>query len=1288
MARSQITDMAAWPSLSLEGNLIAPAMVARIDRREADEQGERDYGVRKGLTVREEIALAFRVGQAHFDAFARIEAPSMEATRRFMGDFLTEAFGFGDLAADTSGVVAWIAGNRVPVVVVPPSEALDRRSQTLSIDRARSPALALQDYLNEHDEALWGLATNGTTLRLMRDNASLTRPAHIEADLAQIFDTEDAASFAALWLIVHRSRFGVLGAPATDCALEGWRDTGAREGEAARDRLAGQVEIALRALGSGFLEANPGLAAQLRSGDLPLTDWFNELLRLVYRLIFLMVAEDRNLLHPTNARREARQLYLDGYSLAALRAQCVRRASWDRHHDRYEGMKIVFQALEDGEAALALPALGGLFDAAQLPHLASARLRNDAFMEAVYRLSWLADRNGRVPVNWRAMETEELGSVYEALLELQPQLADGGRELVFASSVSEQKGNQRKTTASYYTPDSLVQGLLDAALDPVLDRTEAEAEDPAKALLGLTVLDPACGSGHFLLAAARRIATRLARIRAEGTPSLADYRHALRDAVRNCIHGIDRNPMAVELTQVALWIETVDPGLPLGFLDAQIRCGDALLGLLDLSVLEQGIPDAAYKSIADDDKAVARHYARKNKTEKSERVHMEEGLQFGRQRDLVRDISAMRAMPEETLNQIGAKSTRLKELTQDGTDSWALATACDLYVAAFLTPKIVPATTAGPDGLPRRGTETIPTSGTLWEFLRGREPFGPLTDAVADLASYYRLFHWPIAFADVMARGGFDLVLGNPPWETMSPDQKEFFSVHEPEVRFMAPADQKAAVDRLLENSQIAARWENYCRDLYAAVHFMKSSGRYRLFAAGNLGKGDFNLYRMFVETALAATREECVAAQFVPEGLYNGANATAIREELFKNFRVAKLAGFENTKGIWFQSIDTRTKFCLYVAWKGGNTDRFDAAFRVNSKERLQEFSAGRRLTIPVDLVAQFSPNAKAVMEFSAQEEIDICTRMYARYPKFGAKIDGQPYRHYMAEVHMGNDRVLFSDGDDGLPVFEGRMVNAYDYQAKGYVSGRGRSAVWSNLSFGLPSKRIQPQWRILTEEIPDKLRGRIDRYRIGFCDVASPTNSRGLIAALIPPHCICGDKVPTITLGHNPLHALLWLGVANSLVMDFVVRKKVSLKMSYTIMDSLPFPRDFERTPAAMEIARRVCTLCAVGPEMADFHDQAVDVGILASHDELIEDPESRVECAAEIDVLVARGVYGLTKREMLYILDPANILGEDCGIETFKALRNREIREFGEFRTQRLILDAWDRMEASGEFKELGL
>jgi len=1288
MARKTVTDLSAWPSLTLEGNLIAPAMVAGLAAPKDDEDTRQSYRIRKGLTIRDEISTAFRVGQSHFDSFRKTTNPSAEATRRFTREFLAETLGFDDLAPH-EGAVCLLAGGRVPIVVIPPAEEkLDRKSPTLSTDRSRSAAFALQDYLNDHDDALWGIATNGTVLRLMRDNASLTRPAYIEADLAQIFTNEDAASFAVLWLLCHRTRFGLAGAPATDCALERWRDAGAKEGEAARDRLAGQVQLALKLLGSGFLEANPDLSKRLQSGDIPLTGWFNELLRLVYRLIFLMVAEDRNLLHPPKAPAAPRKLYAEGYSLSALRAACTRAATWDRHHDRYEGVKIIFRALADGEPALALPALGGLFAADQLPHLGTARLRNRAFMEALYRLSWLTDekKTGMVPVNWRAMETEELGSVYESLLELQPQLGSDGRSLLFASDAAEQRGNQRKITGSFYTPDPLVQALLDTALDPVLDQIEFGDSSSSfnlhtssfhpEPLLRLRVIDPACGSGHFLLAAARRLATRLARIRAEGTPSTEDFRHALRDVARCCIHGVDRNPMAVELTKVALWIETVDPGLPLGFFDAQIRCGDALLGVFDLKVLEDGIPDAAYKPLTGDDKDTAKYYAQANKGAKGGQGELNlggSGWQMPDTKPLAVDFSGFRDLPEETVNQIGAKAKRFEELRQKPGYT-RVQTAADLYVAAFLLPK----TGGAPTNTAQR---TVPTTEELWSVLNHSSSLHHssfiLHNSIA-AARRARAFHWPLEFPDVMQRGGFDVVLGNPPWDTMSPDYKEFFSIYDPGIRHMAPAEQEEAFARLLTNPVIAQRWNEHCSDLYTAVHFIKSSGRYRLFAEGNLGKGDFNVYRMFVETALAATKDECVAAQFVPEGLYNGANAAAIRRELFSAFGVEGIAGYENTRGIWFPDVDTRMKFCSYVAWKGGKTTEFRAAFRVNTREKLEAFMSGNALRIPVAIVEEFSPDAIAVMEFAAQSEIDICSRMYALYPKFGIDIPGAPYRHYMREVDMGTDRDLFSEDPEGLPVFEGRMIDSYDYRAKGYVSGRGRSSVWDDFPFGSLQKRIQPQWRIVREKIPEKLNGRTDRYRIGFGDVASPTNQRALVAALLPANAVSGHKVPTIEFQRGTeMDLLLWLGVANSLAMDFLVRKKVSLTMSYTIMDSLPFPRSFDQTPAAEEIAKNVCMLCAVGEEMEDFREQATRAGILSRDSDVINDPDKRAAVAAEIDMLVARDVFQLTKDEMRYILDPDNILGKDCGVETFKALRNAEIRAFGEFRTQRLILEAWDRI-----------
>ncbi len=1322
--------MSAWPALSLEGNLIAPAMVAKIDRREAAEQSEESYNVRKGLTIREEISLAFRVGQAHFDSFAKLEAPSPEATRRFVRDFLKETFGFADLA-DASGVVACIAGDRrVPVVVVPPAETLDRRSPTLSTDLSRSPTFALQDYLNEHDEALWGLATNGTNLRLLRDNASLTRPAHIEADLSQIFVNEDAASFAALWLIVHRSRFGAAGTPATDCALERWRDTGAREGEAARDRLAGQVEIALRVLGSGFLEANPDLAQQLRSGALPLTAWFNELLRLVYRLIFLMVAEDRNLLHPPNARKDARALYAEGYSLAALRAQCVRGATWDRHHDRYEGMKIVFRALAAAEDALALPALGGLFGADQLPHLQSCCLRNRAFMEAVYRLSWLTDRSGMVPVNWRAMETEELGSVYESLLELQPQLADDGRALVFASDVAEQKGNQRKTTGSYYTPDSLVQALLDTALDPVLERTEAEADDPAEALLQLAVIDPACGSGHFLLAAARRIATRVARIRAEGTPSLADFRHALRDVARRCIHGVDRNPMAVELTKVALWIETVDPGLPLGFFDDQIRCGDALLGVFDLAVLEQGIPDAAYKPLTGDDKAVARHYARKNKREKAERSHVEEGLRFSRKSDLMREFAAMRAMPEDTLGQIAAKAARLKELTEQGAVQWTLARACDLYVAAFLAPKITLATTAGPDGLPRRGAETVPTAGTVWELLRGREPHGLLVQNAAGALDGARAFHWPLEFPDIMARSGFDVVLGNPPWEVMQLSEKEYFATRLPEIASLAGVARKRAIDRLEETDPAAFQEFVTAKRLFdAGNQFARESERFDLTARGKV-----NTYSLFADLFSSLTRAR--AGVIVPTGIATDATTAAFFAALIDEKRLAQLVDFENSAPL-FNSVHRSFKFCLLTF--GRNEAAAGFAFFLTDPAQLAE--PERNFTMSSDQIAAINPNTRTVPVFRSRADAELTAKIYANAPVLIEEGKGSAGNPWSVEFRQGlfnmtSDSGLFRtarqlanagyvrertdwvraglqpqqgilevEGTDAdslplsgggprtdryVPLYEAKLTWHFDHRASSYHSRQGERGnrvlpPTSESEHADTSFEAEPFYWVSVKDLNMALadRGQRNSFLLGFRDVTTAIAERTMVPCLMPK-CGVGHTISLVFTEHSlQLSSCLYANWA-SLTFDYAVRQKIAyVHLSYNIVKQLPTIRpEFYSEIQIAFVVPRVTELSYTSHTLAPF---ARDLGY--DGPPFTWDEDRRAHLRAELDAFYARA-YGLSRDELRYILDPADVMGPDYPSETFRVLKEKEIRQHGEYRTRRLVLAAWDRMEASGKFRELGL
>lgn len=1295
MPRRTITDMSAWPALTLEGNLIAPAMIQKIDSQDATEQAAEDYGVRRGLTLRDEISTAFRVGQSHYDTFKKIERPTAPATRRFIKEFLVETFGFDDLE-EGSGLISLIVGDRVPVVAVPPNEPLDRRSETLSSERSRSPMFALQDYLNEREEALWGLTTNGQQIRLMRDNASLTRPAYIEADLTQIFENEDAASFAALWLLIHRSRFGVEGSPATDCALERWRDAGSREGEAARDRLAGQVEQALRVLGTGFLSANPDLAAKLQAGEIPLTTWFNQLLHLIYRLIFLMVAEDRNLLHPSDAKDAARKLYLDGYSLVRLREQSTRRSTWDRYHDKFEGLKIVFQALARSEPRLALPALGGLFDNDQMHHLDASKLPNRSMMEAVYRLAWLGDRNGLVPINWRAMETEELGSVYESLLELQPQLSDDGRELRFATDAAEQAGNQRKTTGSYYTPDSLVQALLDTALDPVLDKTELETEDkPVEALLALNIIDPACGSGHFLLAAARRIATRVARIRADGTPSLEDFRHALRDVARNCLYGVDRNPMAVELTKVALWIETVDPGLPLGFFDAQIRCGDALLGVFDLKALEDGIPDDAYKPLTGDDKPTASYYKKRNKDEKAGQGE----LDFGGGKSATPAAKAiatmgeeLRKLPETNVAEIESKAAAYRSL-REGQSWFCWKTACDAYVAAFLAPKV--------GGEPRnRNTVTIPTTAHVWDAADGKQLYGPLVAEVDRLANNNHAFHWPLEFPDIIARGGFNVVLGNPPWERIKLQEQEFFAIRSPEI---ANSTSKAARDKLikaLEKAPLCSpdrtlfdAFVEAKREAEATSQFVRvpgnDGGRFAL-----TGRGDVNTYALFAELFSKLPCNHGRVGIIVKTGIATDATWAPFFSDLIAQKRIASLFDFENRK-LLFPAVDSRERFCLLTL--GSNEPNATFAFFLQLPIDLQQ--PERVFSLGPDQIQNLSPNTGTAPVFRTADDALLTAKIYSRLPVLVNKSvaeRGNPWevslRTMLHKTNASNaghlkaadEPEVLSHPTDWVPTYEGDYGFQFDHRFATF-DGRTIRAVTAEEH---ASREFEPKFELATE--------RCEYLRIlgnwgissnaasflGFRRVSNATNERTCIASILPNSPMTYGWI--LLVGLSSIDQAKLVGNVNSLVFDYCLRNSLSQpSIPQGTFEQCPVcPPDFYTKPRIAFIAPRVLELTYTSHNLSPF---ARDLG----HDgpPFIWDEDRRALVRAELDALYARA-YDLTRDELRYILAPSDVKGPDYPSETFRVLREKEIRQHGEYRTQRLVLEAWDRFEADGTFNELEL
>ncbi|MGH6986124.1 MAG: Eco57I restriction-modification methylase domain-containing protein [Caulobacteraceae bacterium] len=1294
--------VAAIGALTVEGSLIAPAELALILAQEAANQSETDYGVPRGLTLREEINRYFRIGQAHFSDFAAAEADSHPAAVRLAEALLKAVFGFGEvrridrreLGERTFPVTLEALDGRVPVVVVPAGDSLDRPSASLAgSGRTPSAAVALQDWLNANDGALWGLACNGEKLRLARDNPSLTRPAYIEADLRAMFESEALADFTALWLLVHASRFGRPGAAPSECPLERWREAGQKTGLAARERLRGGVEAALVALGTGFLAhpENVALRGGLEDRTLELAAYHGLLLRLVYRLIFLFVAEDRGLLHAPGVPPNARSLYAEGYSVSRLRDRAARRSAWDAHDDLWDGLIVVFEALGGrGAPPLGLPALGGLFALGELGPLERVRLPNRALMEAIWNLAWLRDDGALVPVNWRDLETEELGSVYESLLELTPRLSDDGRIYLFAEGL-EAQGHERKTTGSYYTPDSLVQLLLESALDPVLDRAEAEADDPVKGLLTVTVIDPACGSGHFLLAAARRIAARIASARTGGVASRDDRQHALREVVRSCIHGVDRNPMAVELTKVALWIETVEPGKPLGFLDANIRCGDSLLGVFDLAALDKGVPDAAYKPLTGDDREAA-SVARKDNRE--QRDHRKEADLFAREsaEALARRARAIQAMPEDDLAQLDRKSRAYAALQAEA--GWsARKRACDLYVAAFLRPK------RPLDGALARSNapDLVPTTLDVRTALAGSQPNPRLTALAVDLAEEARAFHWPLEFPTIFAAGGFDVVLGNPPWERIKLQEQEFFAAREPEIATAPNAAARRQMIAALGDAEPGSReralheaFEQAKRTAEAASIFARvpndDGGRFPL-----CGRGDINTYALFAElfSQLAGPRGR--AGVIVPTGVATDATTAPFFSALVEGRRLASLIDFENSAPI-FQAVHRSFKFSLLTI--GRDVGEAEFAFFLTDPAQLAE--PERRFALSPAEIARINPNTRTAPVFRARRDAELTAKIYDRVPVLideakGAA--GNPWGVSFARMFdMANDSGLFRtaaqlaaaglvrDGTDWVgatserwvPLYEAKMIHQFDHRwASADADGEEARQMDRSEEFE-PSPRY---WLEISDLISELQRENIARSWLLVSRMIAPaTNERTLIAATVPKKAIGNSLAVWITIEEAELQVAL-LGNLNAIVTDFVSRQKVGgSNLNFFYVKQFPILPPGSYAPADLDfIVPRVLELTYTSEALRPF---ARDLGY--DGPPFAWDEDRRAWLRAQLDAWYARA-YGLTRDELRYILDPADVMGPDYPSETFRVLKKNEIKRFGEYRTRRLVLEAWDRLSA---------
>jgi hypothetical protein len=1320
-----------FQTIRSEGGLLPADLLRRLLDPKEKLEGTRpeDYGLPQDERLNETITQSWNRLRKHWAEFraAAVSLPESEAGTGLTNDKWTlpllRELGFGLLPTSAGPEIdgRTYAINRffgpVPMHLVGCGVNPDRRVSGVRGASAASPHGLVQEFLNRSPSHLWAIVSNGLTLRILRDNQSLSRQSFLEFDLEDMLVGEVYSDFVLLWLLAHATRFAPREADRPEtCWLERWTELSNEQGTRALGDLRGGVERALQILGEAFTghPRNTALREALRTGQVSRADFHGQLLRVVYRLIFLFVAEDRtlngqSLLHPrddTETGQLARERYADHYSAARLR-EMASQIKGSRHGDLWLQFQLIVGALS-GDAhftaareKLALPILGSfLWNPASTTTLNEAALTNHDFLEAIRHLAFT--RQGRVlrPVDYKNLGSEELGGVYESLLALTPQISADGARFTFA----EFAGNERKTSGSYYTPDSLVQRLLDSALDPVVedairDKTGPEAE---RAILSLKVCDPAVGSGHFLVGAAHRLARHLARVRAlaqgESEPSPLLYQHALRDVISHCLYGVDLSPMAAELCRVSLWLEALEPGKPLSFLDHHIRVGNSLLGATP-DLIAAGLPDKAFTAIEGDGKNSCTVLKKRNKAERHGLGPLFAQHEAEIQARLQQAAAAMEMLPDDRPEDIRAKEAAhcRYEGTQEYRHKKHLA---DAWCAAFVIRKQFrePGSDSNASGL---------TQGHLTNFASGRPFPAELETQVNSLSEQFNFFHWHLAFPDAFAKGGFDCVIGNPPWERVKLQEKEFFAGPRPDL---ANAPTAAIRERLIERLASEApvlfkAFHDALRQANAENMFTRHSGRYPLCA-----HGDFNTYALFGELATQIIAIHGRAGCVVPPGLLTDDTYRQFTESLLTRNNLISFFSFTN-RGYIFPEIESTLSFSLVTIGKNvGKTIRCGAQlWHVSELDDPQ-----RTYSLTPQDIACINPKTRTFPIFQRDKDAQLVASLHRAIPilqKGECGPAGDEWNvTFSAAFHMSGDSAYFRtlpdlDADTSFrrdanlfrcretvygPLYEAKYTGQFNHRSATFhnipesekYKRRARTTPTNQTDLRDPTWCILPRYWIDNQKVRDRCEKAAGKpWLVGFRNaVSAVADSRSVEFAVIP-FCGAGHSLPLMYSGESALHTLFLVGLFNSFPLDYVARQKVSGgNLTFYLLEQLPVIQRYIGAEYVEFAFRRILELTYTAWDLEAF---ACDCGYAGPP--FRWDEERRFLLRCELDATYFLLYLGLSidwdSSTRLRQMFPTPNDAVSYIMDSFPIVRRKDEERYdGDYRTKRVILEMYDAMQTA--------
>ncbi len=1172
------------------------------------------------------------------------------------------------------------------------------------------------------DRIRWGFLTNGAVWRLYDNRTRPRSSAYYEVDVPAILDDGSQDELRVFFLLFRRQGF-TLDEGATTTFVE----TALAEGRRYEERVAQDLS------GVVFEDIYPSLVTALaEKSDAPLSEVRDAALIFLYRLLFVLYAEDRGLL-PVNEARYAEYGVRKNVRDKIARIMAEYGEFSDKATVYYDHLASLFGQIGYGDRSIGLPPYnGGLFSTAAAPLLDTARLADSIVAPIVYGLSH-TNGTGDKPrfVNYRDMSVQQLGSIYERLMEREPVREDDGTITVRPNPYA------RKDSGSFYTPQELVDLIIDQTLKPLAEerlsafearakelksdrrpkpqrRKDLEKLDPAEAVLDLKVLDPAMGSGHFLVSAVDFLAdyisdlleytsevpdwldggyesplvARIASIRNDiskrardsqwimDESQLTDQAIIRRMVLKRCIYGVDKNPLTVELAKVSLWLHSFTVGAPLSFLDHHLRCGDSLIGL---RVAEAG------------------EYLRQS------------GGLFATGAIAAAEASAtfmqrIEGMPDAEVAEVQESSDLFRDLELATSDLRGLLD----FVCGMRWQ------TAGMKVKERREFEAplVETLGQdpnyTFELLSGRQdgepkPSTPQFRAMwlgsRSIARREKVLHWEAAFPGVWTgwqddhpEGGFDAVIGNPPWDRIKLQEVEWFATRAPEIaRAPTAASRKTTIERMRkEGAQLAVDFDAAKERADNLGQVIRGSGHYPL-----LGGGDINLYSLFVERATDLVKPDGIVGLLTPSGIYADKTAAGFFRTLSTSGRLASLFDFENRRlgtdlPPFFPDVDSRFKFSA-IAF-GGVKRTFDetkCGFFLNGAQANTDSDRRFPLT-PADFI-RVNPNTGTAPVFRTRRDADITLRIYEQHPVLvdhsrGEASHSWPVRYHTI-FHMANDSDLFRTADqlesDGfypvegnrwkrgdelyLPLYQGRMINQYDHRTNSikvnpesthnpYLSEEVTEAQHADPGF-LPTTQFWVPARHVEEDVP-RSRG----YALGFRDIARPTDVRTMIAAVVP-QVGCGHTLPILLPSKEQFSGVdsaFLLANLNCFAFDYVARQKVQgTHLTWYTVEQLPviakddYGRHFGDKTAGEIVRDHVLRLTFTSDDMFPF---ARDLGYTGLP--FVWDSEERRHLRARLDALYFH-LYGLSRDDASYILD------------TFPIVQRQDEKEFGDYRTKRLIL-----------------